>query len=392
MFTYNKSHKIKFLSPNLYLQIKQSTATFEVLKQSNSCAVILIFSPKKNLKIMNKIMLLVLLSTILWLSACEKDSVQTNLTEQTLIEESLENTEDLSLRNTNYMSMERLREQLEYVAIDESSVISAAWTHEDNIGFITGVKYTVINRKTGEMIKGFLEDADNRRFWVNAPQLEARQPLNPNNGITASWTFGNILGITSGEAYWNTVISELNNPDVWRPDGPANSGYLKDVPFWSNITDELTPKGITAGFLAPDNLFVAFSGSKIFVYSFDEGKWIISKEISELNDNEPFAFLKDVPLPQFKEINAAFYNEGAAEYVFMSELAWCSYSNKIQPWAIGSLSGNCFDAERAYQETQRESVCGILYSPVCGADGNTYNNRCRAKAAGIGCYKSGSCD
>lgn len=349
---------------------------------------------------MKKVMMLLSLSTIILISACEKDLVQSNLTELTLIEKPLENKEELSLRRS-YKSMDQLRDQLKKVidgSVNDRIVISAAWTIGENIGFINGTKYAVINRVTGEMIDGYLLLADNQEFWYKAPYLEqiyfgeeepyygGHHPLNLYNGITAAWKFGGLLGFTSKHAYWNTPISEFNKPEVWSS-GVSTSGYLKDVSFWSGITNQIRSEGITAGFLAPNNLFVAFSGSKIFVNSLDKGEWIISKEILELKNNEPFAFLKTAPLPQLSEINAAFYNEGVNEYVFMNQLAWAAYNVGNKTWSYGSLS-ECFDENKV----GNANPCPTPITPVCGCDGVTYNNDCLATRFGITSYTTGRCN
>ena len=35
-------------------------------------------------------------------------------------------------------------------------------------------------------------------------------------------------------------------------------------------------------------------------------------------------------------------------------------------------------------------LCGAVYAPVCGADGSTYGNACKARAAGV-VYRDGAC-
>lgn len=356
---------------------------------------------------MKHFMISAALGVVILLSACQKDVIETTLNEQPLVDATVENTDELSLRKS-YKSMYQLKDQLSRVIEErDDNQISAAWAFGDNIGLITNAKYALINRVTGEMKTGYLLYADNPNFWYKAPYLEDQSvgedefhagghyPLNRYNGITAGWVFGDVIGFTSKNAYWLTKISEFGKPDVWSSENVANgisaSGYLNDVDFWKGITNQLTPKGVTAGFLAPNNLFVAFSGSKIFVNDLNKGQWIISKEISELNDNEPFAFLKTAPLPQLTEIDAAFYNEGANEYVFMSKLGWSAYKTSNKIWMFGSLSAECYNANTAYLESKKNTVCGTLYNPVCGADGITYNNSCRAKVVGVECYKSGIC-
>lgn len=37
------------------------------------------------------------------------------------------------------------------------------------------------------------------------------------------------------------------------------------------------------------------------------------------------------------------------------------------------------------------AACIEIYSPVCGCDGNTYDNSCFAEIAGVTSWKEGSC-
>ncbi len=41
---------------------------------------------------------------------------------------------------------------------------------------------------------------------------------------------------------------------------------------------------------------------------------------------------------------------------------------------------------------ERPSVCGGIYSPVCGCDGRTYSNACFAQAVGVRVGSRGECD
>jgi len=166
---------------------------------------------------------------------------------------------------------------------------------DENIGLIIGTKYAIINRVNGNMIKGNLTDAGN--FWKNAPTIRdkdgAHHPTNDfhigskTTGITAGWIYGDLIGFTSKNAYWNSTLSAFHKPDVWQLP-TSDSGVLKENSFWNVPGIGLPPvDGVTAGFFGPNNLFAAFSGSKIFVYSVDRGEWILSQEIRNLQPNNP---------------------------------------------------------------------------------------------------------
>lgn len=344
---------------------------------------------------MNKVMMIWAFCLTILLTACEKDLIQSTTDEVTLSEQQ-ESTEDLSLRTGNYKSMAQLRHQLKNVITEPGDLISAAWVVDENIGLIIGKKYAVINRVNGNILKGNLTDAGS--FWKNAPSLkdgsEFHHPTKVSHvggkttGITAGWTFGNVLGFTSKNAYWNASIDEFSNPNVWDIATKDNSGLLGDDPFWNVPGIGLPPKdGITAGFLGPNNLFAAFSGTKIFVYSFNRNEWILSQEIRNLQPNNPFYFLKSAPIPQLRAINAAFYNEGVNEYVFMSEQSWAAYCVDHNNWTYGSLS-QCFDESKV----NKFALCTADYNPVCGCDGISYSNNCEAEKSGIISYTAGKCN
>jgi len=248
--------------------------------------------------------------------------------------------------NEGLSSMNEMRTTLRHVLPNKNDRIAAAWTLDDHLGLIYGNEYAIVNMRHPDIVaRGKLRDAG--AFWKDAPWVYDtdgwHHPISEDKGITAGWIFKDLIGFTSKNTYWNSYISDFHKPDVWGFP-TSGSGKLRDVPFWNDQGAGLPPaRGITAGFMTPFNSFVAFSGNKIFVRSTISNKWIISKPISELQPGEPFYFLKNAPSTpehQLTEINAAFYNAGSKEFVFMNKQSWWAYKyNGEQPgiWTFGGL-------------------------------------------------------
>jgi len=295
---------------------------------------------------MKNLFFVILTSTFL-LFGCSKDYLEKDDPAEN--EVALNEVDDLSLRSGlethgGFKSMDEMREALSTALPNFNDKISAAWTLNDHLGLIYGNQYTIINMRSAQKVaQGSLKDAGD--FWNNAPVVwdihGAHHPTDKDNGITAGWIYGDLIGFTSKNAYWNSLMSSFHKPDVWKLPF-SKSGELRDVPFWNKPELGLPPKdGITAGFMSPFNSFVAFSKDKIFVYSNNANKWVVGKRINELQPGEPFYFLKSAPKSHLlTEINAAFYNAGSNEFVFMNNQTWWAYKyngKNAGTWTSGTL-------------------------------------------------------
>jgi len=245
-----------------------------------------------------------------------------------------------------FLPMEEMSNALNTAFSSPNDKISAAWIYKSFLGLAYGNKYSMIEMRTGKKVaQGSYSDEAAGGFWQNAPVVNIggveHHPTSASNGITAGWIYGDLIGFTAKNAYWHSLLSNFHLDDVWGRYG-SGSGDLNKHDFWDKPHIGLPPEaGITAGFKDPFGYHVVFSKDKIFVYSHG-GKdgvkdWIIGKRFKDLQPNEPFAFLADLNEP---EINAAFYNAGSKEAVFMNGRNWHAYKvfgENSGTWTHGTM-------------------------------------------------------
>jgi len=247
----------------------------------------------------------------------------------------------------SFVPMEDMRNALNTIFKSPDDRISATWVYQDMLGLAYGNDYSIIDMRTGkELTRGAYSDATG--FWQNAPGVKIgdaeHHPSSECYGITAGWIYGDLIGFTAKNAFWHSLMSNFHKEEVWDEDG-SGSGNLQSHPFW-NVPQlaSLFEGGVTAGFKTPLGFHVVFSKDKIYVLSNETNEWIIGKPYRDLQPGEPFSFLADIAkqgiLP---EVNAAFYNAGSKEFVFMHGQTWHSYTifgDNAGTWNHGNLGSS----------------------------------------------------
>ncbi len=74
-----------------------------------------------------------------------------------------------------------------------------------------------------------------------------------------------------------------------------------------------------------------------------------------------------------------------------------TYSNECEAKKVGITSftdGRCQDASADCIDASKinpDAMCISVFEPVCGCDGKTYSNSCKAENAGVKSYTKGEC-
>jgi len=56
------------------------------------------------------------------------------------------------------------------------------------------------------------------------------------------------------------------------------------------------------------------------------------------------------------------------------------------------VQNSCGDIDTKGECVIQPDVCPMIFAPICGCDGETYGNRCRAAASGVNAYREGVCE
>lgn len=76
---------------------------------------------------------------------------------------------------------------------------------------------------------------------------------------------------------------------------------------------------------------------------------------------------------------------GGPEQIGCPEAQYCDFGQSQAPCGVNNASGVC----RGYPEGDFD--CGDIQAPVCGCDGRTYDNDCRAYLAQVSVRSQGAC-
>ncbi|MFM9006703.1 MAG: Kazal-type serine protease inhibitor domain-containing protein, partial [Flavobacteriales bacterium] len=73
--------------------------------------------------------------------------------------------------------------------------------------------------------------------------------------------------------------------------------------------------------------------------------------------------------------------------VTYSNDCYATYYGGVTSWVAGECGSACFNPDLVNPDT----ICPTVIAPVCGCDGNTYENSCYAEIAGITSWTNGAC-